>query len=128
MSGASMGLHEEKEKLKPETIERHRAYISIIEELEAADWYDQRADATEDAELRAILQHNRDEEKEHAAITLEWLRRRDPKLDEQLRTYLFTEGDLLSLEGNSATSNSPVESHFNDGSLKIGSLKGGASL
>ncbi len=124
MSGASMGLHEEKEKLKPETIERHRAYISIIEELEAADWYDQRADATEDAELRAILQHNRDEEKEHAAITLEWLRRRDPQLDEQLRTYLFTEGDLLSLEGNSSVNDAPDKTQSHDESLKIGSLKG----
>jgi ferritin-like protein len=79
-------------------MDRHRAIRSIMEELEAVDWYDQRVKATKDPELAAILAHNRDEEKEHAAMTLEWLRRRDPKLDEHLRTYLFTEGDLLEIE------------------------------
>ena len=69
-----------------------------MEELEAVDWYDQRADATTDDALREILAHNRDEEKEHAAMTLEWLRRHDAKLDEHLRTYLFTEGDILAIE------------------------------
>ena len=94
----SEGFHEPIEKLSPETLDRHRAIVSIMEELEAVDWYDQRVDATDDPELAAILAHNRDEEKEHAAMTLEWLRRRDPKLDEHLRTYLFTEGDLLEIE------------------------------
>ncbi len=87
----SEGFHEPIEKLSPETLDRHRAIVSIMEELEAVDWYDQRVDATDDPELAAILAHNRDEEKEHAAMTLEWLRRRDPALDKQLRTYLFTE-------------------------------------
>ena len=95
---ASEGFHEPIEKLSPETLDRHRAIVSIMEELEAVDWYDQRVKATKDPELAAILAHNRDEEKEHAAMTLEWLRRRDPKLDEHLRTYLFTEGDLLEIE------------------------------
>jgi hypothetical protein len=68
----------------------HRAIVSLMEELEAVDWYNQRVDACKDAELRRILEHNRDEEKEHAAMVLEWIRRRDPKFDEELRDYLFT--------------------------------------
>ena len=69
-----------------------------MEELEAVDWYDQRVDASDDPELRAILAHNRDEEKEHAVMALEWLRRRDPELDRFLRQYLFTEGSITALE------------------------------
>ena len=95
---AHEGYHEPVDKLSPETLDRHRAIESIMEELEAVDWYDQRVDACTDPELAKILAHNRDEEKEHAAMTLEWLRRRDPKLDEHLRTYLFTEGDILAIE------------------------------
>ncbi len=95
---ASEGLHEPAEKLRAETIDYHRAMVSLMEELEAVDWYNQRADATSDEGLKAILEHNRDEEKEHAAMTLEWLRRRDPVLDEQLRTYLFTEGPVTEVE------------------------------
>jgi hypothetical protein len=98
---ASEGLHESAEKLSPETIDYHRAMVSLMEELEAVDWYNQRVDATDDADLAAVLAHNRDEEKEHAAMTLEWLRRRDPKLDEQLRTYLFTDGPITEVEEES---------------------------
>src|SRR6187431_3224299 len=98
MAGSSGSLHESEAVLKPETIDRHRAIVSIMEELEAVDWYDQRVDATADPELAAILAHNRDEEKEHAAMTLEWLRRHDPVLDRHLRTYLFTEGSILGIE------------------------------
>ena len=94
----SEGLHEPIEKLDAGTIDRHRAITSIMEELEAADWYDQRVAATDDTELAAILAHNRDEEKEHASMLLEWLRRRDPQLDKHLRTYLFTEGNILEIE------------------------------
>lgn len=94
----SEGLHEPIEKLDAATIDRHRAITSIMEELEAADWYDQRVAATEDAELAAILAHNRDEEKEHASMLLEWLRRRDPQFDKHLRTYLFTKGKILEIE------------------------------
>jgi hypothetical protein len=72
--------------------------VSLIEELEAIDWYDQRVDASNDDALKAILAHNRDEEREHAAMSLEWLRRNDPKWDEILRTYLFTEGPITEIE------------------------------
>ena len=78
---ASDTLHESPDVLAPETVDRHRAIVSIMEELEAVDWYGQRVDATTDAELKAILAHNRDEEKEHASMVLEWLRRHDAKLD-----------------------------------------------
>ena len=97
----SEGYHEPIELLSPEIMDHHRAIVSLMEELEAADWYDQRVAATTDTELAEILAHNRDEEKEHAAMLLEWLRRRDPKLDEHLRTYLFTEGSLLEIEKSS---------------------------
>ena len=80
------------------TIEAHRGITSLIEEFEAVDWYAQRVDATSDPELRAILEHNRDEEKEHAVMTLEWLRRRDPVLDAFLRQYLFTDGSITGIE------------------------------
>ncbi|HVU73491.1 MAG TPA: encapsulin-associated ferritin-like protein [Mycobacteriales bacterium] len=96
MPSNSESLHES--DLPADVLDRHRAIASIMEELEAVDWYDQRVAATSDPELAAILAHNRDEEKEHAAMTLEWLRRRDAKLDEHLRTYLFTEGSILAIE------------------------------
>jgi ferritin-like protein len=95
---SSEGYHEPVEQLQPSTIDRHRAIRSIMEELEAVDWYDQRVDATDDPDLTAVLAHNRDEEKEHAAMTLEWLRRHDPVLDRHLRTYLFTEGPITEIE------------------------------
>ena len=95
---ASEGFHEPLDQLRPETVDRHRAISSIMEELEAVDWYDQRVDATSDPELADVLAHNRDEEKEHAAMTLEWLRRKDPTLDKHLRTYLFTEGPITEIE------------------------------
>ena len=126
MAGNSGDLHESSDKLKPATIDRHRAVVSIMEELEAIDWYDQRIDATSNAELAEILAHNRDEEKEHACMTLEWLRRHDSKLDEHLRTYLFTKKRILDVEheaehGGAAASSGGGAS---DGSLGIGSLKG----
>lgn len=99
---AAEALHELPDRLPPAVMDRHRAIRSIMEELEAVDWYDQRASATDDAELRAVLEHNRDEEKEHAAMTLEWLRRRDPELDRHLRTYLFTEGSITGLESSAS--------------------------
>ena len=94
----SEGLHEPASSLSPETIDHHRAIRSLMEELEAIDWYDQRVNATDDDSLRAILAHNRDEEKEHAAMTLEWLRRRDEALDRLLRLYLFTETPITEIE------------------------------
>ena len=68
-----------------------------MEELEAVDWYNQRVDACVDAELKAILEHNRDEEKEHAAMVLEWIRRRDPRMDKELKDYLFTQKPIAHL-------------------------------
>ncbi|HSJ80710.1 MAG TPA: ferritin-like domain-containing protein [Thiobacillus sp.] len=85
------GYHEPIEELSAETRDMHRAIVSLMEELEAVDWYNQRADACKDPELRAILKHNRDEEKEHAAMMLEWIRRRDPRFDKELGDYLFTD-------------------------------------
>ncbi|HET9664820.1 MAG TPA: ferritin-like domain-containing protein [Burkholderiales bacterium] len=120
----SAGFHEDVEKLKPETRDRHRAIVSIMEELEAVDWYDQRVDAAGDDELRGILAHNRDEEKEHAAMVLEWLRRRDSHLDQQLREYLFTDKPVLEREEelDESASVTPKEGSC-DGSLGIGSLR-----
>lgn len=130
MAAGSDGYHEDTELLRPETMDRHRAIVSLQEECEAVDWYDQRIDATGDPELAAILAHNRDEEKEHAAMTLEWLRRNDPVWDEELRTYLFTDGPILEVEaaamgrnggdaGASAEGGGPRH-----GDLGIGSLRG----
>ena len=98
MASASGGLHEPADDLGPEVIDLHRAIVSVQEELEAADWYNQRAHATNDTELAAILEHHRDEEKEHASMLLEWLRRRDPALDRHLRAYLFTHGSITEIE------------------------------
>ena len=120
MGDRSVTLHEDKEPLDPGTIDRHRAIASIMEELEAVDWYDQRATATSDDALQALLEHNRDEEKEHAAMVIEWLRRNDPTLDKQLRTYLFTEGDILGIEEAG-----PESTGADRGSLGIGSLREG---
>jgi uncharacterized protein len=88
---ANEGYHEPIEELSVETRDMHRAIISLMEELEAVDWYNQRVDACKDPALRAILKHNRDEEKEHAAMVMEWIRRHDPKFDKELRDYLFTD-------------------------------------
>ena len=93
---ASEGFHEPLDKLSAATMDMHRAITSLMEELEAVDWYNQRIDATSDQELKRILEHNRDEEKEHAAMVLEWIRRRDPKLDHELREVLFKQGDIVS--------------------------------
>jgi len=127
---ASEGLHEPVERLDDQTIDRHRAIVSLMEEFEAVDWYDQRVKATNDPTLAAILAHNRDEEKEHASMVLEWLRRRDPQLDKNLRTYLFTslpvtevEADEMRAEasGESTEAGSPGDA---SASLGIGSLRG----
>ena len=88
------GYHEPIEELSDETRDMHRAIVSLMEELEAVDWYNQRVDACKDPELKGILAHNRDEEKEHAAMLLEWIRRRDDKLDEELKDRLFTDKEI----------------------------------
>ena len=119
---ASEGTHEALDKLRPATLERHRAIVSIMEELEAVDWYDQRVDASDDPDLAAVLAHNRDEEKEHASMTLEWLRRHDPVLDRHLRTYLFTDSDILAIE-TQAEHGDAGGGGAGDGNLRIGSLR-----
>src|SRR5262249_45383315 len=119
---AHEGLHEAAELLGPDTMDRHRAIESLVEELEAIDWYDQRVEAATDAELASILTHNRDDEKEHAAMALEWIRRRDPELDRQLRRYLFTSEPVVR-EVDDPPGAGPVEEGASSG-LGIGSLRG----
>jgi ferritin-like protein len=127
----SAGFHEDTGLLSAATMDRHRAIASIQEELEAVDWYDQRVDAASDPELKEILAHNRDEEKEHAAMTLEWLRRRDPALDANLRLYLFTSLPVTEVEdaatgddGGDGAPGAPASGPAVAGSLGIGSLRG----
>lgn len=126
MAESDMQYHEPPEELSTETRDLHRALRSLMEELEAIDWYQHRVDATKDPSLRAVLLHNRNEEMEHAAMMLEWLRRRLPHLDEQLRTYLFTEGPITEIEeeeegggGESAVPSSDI----NTTGLGLGQMK-----
>src|SRR5688572_29519988 len=88
---SNAGYHEPVSELSDETRDMHRAIISLMEELEAVDWYNQRVDACKDPELKAILIHNRDEEKEHAAMVMEWIRRKDPTFSREMKEYVFTE-------------------------------------
>ena len=119
---ASEGLHEQHELLGEATVDYHRAMTSLCEELEAIDWYDQRVRATSDESLAAVLAYNRDDEKEHAAMALEWLRRRDTALDANLRKFLFTTGPITEV-GETSDSDGVGEPAAS-GSLGIGSLKG----
>ena len=121
----SAGYHEPEDKLREETLDNHRGLTSMMEELEAVDWYDQRVDAATDPELKEILAHNRDEEKEHFVMMLEWLRRRDPKMSAELKERLFTQTSIVAQEAadkGGAASADPAPAA--DGSLGIGSLKG----
>jgi uncharacterized protein len=95
---ANEGYHEPVEELSDESRDMHRAIVSLMEELEAVDWYQQRVDAAKDEDLKNILAHNRDEEKEHAAMILEWIRRKDARFDKELRDYLFTDKPIVDLE------------------------------
>lgn len=119
----SEAFHERFEDLTPETRDMHRAITSLMEELEAVDWYQQRVDATADTELREVLAHNRDEEIEHAAMVLEWLRRRVPKIDQELGTYLNTEGKITEVEEGATGEGGGDADPSGTGSLRIGSLK-----
>ncbi len=119
---SSESLHEDAKALGPQVTDTHRAIVSLMEEMEAVDWYNQRAKVATHPELRAILEHNRDEEKEHAAMVLEWLRRNDPKLDEHLKTYLFSEGSVTETEAEAAHGGGGGDTNGN-GSLAIGSLR-----
>jgi uncharacterized protein len=115
---SSENLHENPETLGTEVIDQHRAIVSVIEELEAVDWYNQRAKATVDDALRGILEHNRDEEKEHMAMVLEWLRRHDAVLDKNLKQYLFRTEPILEIEESTAGG-----SGAGSGDLGIGDLR-----
>ena len=99
---SSEGLHVPREKLSRKTLNLHYAITSLIEELEAVDWYRQRADDCDDPGLKAILLHNAHEEIEHAAMALEWIRRNDSEFDEQLREFLFSEGSITGREEESS--------------------------
>jgi uncharacterized protein len=120
---ASVGFHESEQSLSPKTRDMHRAIVSLMEELEAIDWYQQRVDAAQDDDLRAVIAHNRDEEKEHAAMTLEWIRRHDPAFDAVLREYLFTEGSIVAREGAARNGGSGAAAGPPAG--LVGSLRGG---
>jgi len=128
--------HEPVEELPQETRDITRAIVSMKEELEAIDWYNQRAAATQDQELKNLLIHNRDEEIEHASMLMEWLRRLIPAFDEELRTYLFTQGPIDTIEeqqaaaeeggGNEASAESDAQTSTNKsnaGDLGIGKMK-----
>jgi uncharacterized protein len=128
---ASTDYHEPTELLSAETKDMHRALISAIEELEAIDWYQQRADACGDDDLRDILLHNKEEEIEHFLMTLEWIRRRSPSFDDQMKKYLFSEGSLTGLEEAAMGRIQGTSGHGTkgaDGSLGVGSLKVGSQL
>jgi ferritin-like protein len=118
---ASEGFHEPAELLTARTKDLHRALLSLMEELEAVDWYQQRVDAATDEELRAILAHNRDEEKEHAAMVLEWIRRQDAVFNEQLRKYLFTTEAIVGREESTKNGGAPGAA----AAPSVGSLRGG---
>lgn len=120
MPESSSRFHEAPDALAPETRELHRAVVSLIEELEAVDWYSQRADACGDDQLRSVLIHNRDEEIEHAAMTLEWIRRHLSTFDSCLRRHLFREGDIVASEHSAANR----EEHASRGVIGVGSLRG----
>ena len=119
---SSEGYHEAIERIELRTQEMHRGIVSLIEELEAIDWYQQRADACTDAELRAIILHHRDEEIEHAMMNLEWLRRNNPDIDARARIYLFTEGPILEIEAR-AEGKAGAKAAPAGGSLGVGSLR-----
>lgn len=128
---SSESLHELPELISETTKNMHRAITTLIEELEAVDWYQQRADACSDDALREVLVHNKNEEIEHAMMTLEWIRRQSPEFDKQLRTYLFTEAPITGIEkvdtgkagGGEGTGGNSKAATAPRGSLGIGSLK-----
>src|SRR5215510_109119 len=127
MAGSSDTYHEPLDKLSSATQDMHRALVSLQEELEAVDWYQQRADATEDAELKAILQHNMREEIEHAAMVLEWLRRNHPDFATHMRTYLFQDKPILEIEAVDRAANghaAPNPGRPPRMGLTIGTMKG----
>jgi uncharacterized protein len=127
---SSESLHAPRDRLSKETLALHHAIISLIEELEAADWYRQRADDCEDEALREILLHNMREEMEHASMVLEWIRRNSSDFAGHMKTYLFTTGSILAVEkamtaaeGAVAVGSAPPAGRGNGG-FTVGPLKG----
>lgn len=121
---SSESYHEREDLLSESTKNLHRANVSLREELEAVDWYQQRAEACTDPDLKAILIHNKNEELEHAMMALEWMRRKDPKLAEHIATYINAKGDILAAESAAKSDGGGGESKTQSPSLGIGSLKG----
>jgi ferritin-like protein len=120
---SSESYHEPIELLSDDTKNTHRAIVSLKEELEAIDWYQQRAEACSDSELRAILIHNKNEEVEHAMMTLEWLRRKNPVFATNIGTYLNSNGPITELEKEATGEGSAAAGGTASTSLGIGSLK-----
>ena len=118
---ASDTYHEPLELLSGETRDMHRAIVSLMEEMQAIDWYQQRADACADPQLKDVLLHNKNEEIEHAAMVMEWIRRHNDYFDQMMRKYLFTEAPIAGLEHGAETSG-PAASVAE--TLGIGSMKG----
>ena len=118
---SSESYHEPIELISAATKDLHRGIVSLIEELEAIDWYQQRAEACTDGELRAVLLHHRDEEVEHAMMNLEWLRRHSPVIADKARLYLFSEGPILETEARAEAGASGVSGPGQ--ALGVGSLK-----
>lgn len=124
---SSETLHEPESVIGAAAVDLHRAIVSLMEELEAIDWYHQRAKATTDPTLREVLEHNRDEEKEHASMALEWIRRHDPVFDRHLRTYLFTDAAIVGIEEEAEHGDAEHGAEDSIGAgLGIGSLRGEA--
>jgi ferritin-like protein len=128
---SSENYHELPELLSEDTKNMHRALVSLREELEAVDWYQQRAEGCSDEELRAVLVHNKNEEIEHAMMVLEWIRRHSATFDTNIGTYLKSSGPITQIEsrqtarGGSSASHGDVARGASPGSLGIGSLKPG---
>jgi ferritin-like protein len=122
---SSESYHEALELLSEHTKNLHRANVSLREELEAVDWYQQRAEACSDTELKAVLIHNRNEEIEHAMMTLEWLRRHDPTFAENISTYVGSSGPIVGVEASATgAAGAAAATGSVSVSLGIGSLKG----
>src|SRR5687767_7508744 len=127
MAGSSDTYHEPLDKLSTTTQDMHRALVSLQEELEAVDWYQQRADACGDTDLKAILLHNMREEIEHASMVVEWLRRHHPDFEKHLRTYLFQDKPILAVEEADRVPNGKTETNAarpQRSSLTVGTMKG----
>jgi ferritin-like protein len=122
---SSEGYHEPVELISERTRNLHRGIVSLIEELEAIDWYQQRAEACSDDELRAVILHHRNEEVEHAMMNLEWLRRNEPVFDKNARIYLFSEGLITEVEARAEAGAIGARARPVDGGLGLGSLRRG---